>query len=671
MCGIAGYLSTPGSMLDRTILSDMLQAILHRGPDEDGRLEDGPLAMGMRRLSIIDLADGTQPIFDESGRYGIVFNGEIYNYRELRQQLLARGHQLKTHSDTETIVHLYEEFGADCLEHLRGMFAFAIWDQRERSLFVARDRMGIKPLYYSQTSAGFVFGSEIKSLLLHPAVQRQVDIQALSQYVSLKYVPAPRTLFAGISSLEPGHWLRIQDGRVVAKQRYWDLPFADAAQMASLDRIGDSDGRRRSDEEYTDELLALLQESVALHLRSDVPFGAFLSGGLDSSTIVALMAQQLSAPVKTFSVGFDGEGVQDELPYAAQVAQAFGCEHHTLKIGASDFLGLAEKVLWHLDQPIADQATIATHMVAKLARQHVKMVLTGEGGDELFAGYARYAGERYARYGQWLPAPVAAGLRWGAERLPGLRRAKIALTACSYRDEAQRFANWFPMFKEDAKRQLFVAGRAALGQGVAEVFAAELSRCRATDSVQRMLYVDSKLWLVDYLLLRGDKLTMANSLEARVPLLDHKLVEFAARLPADLKLRDGQRKYLLKRVARRLLPAEIIDRKKQGFPIPIERWLRGEAAGLMQDLLSDETLRRRDFFEPVYVRRLMQQHLSGYCDHSTELWGLMSFEMWQRQFIDQSPRREFGGTVDICGSGGQGTGENAPGLAPISSGGAT
>ncbi len=658
-------------MLDRTILSDMLQAILHRGPDEDGRLEDGPLAMGMRRLSIIDLADGTQPIFDESGRYGIVFNGEIYNYRELRQQLLARGHQLKTHSDTETIVHLYEEFGADCLEHLRGMFAFAIWDQRERSLFVARDRMGIKPLYYSQTSAGFVFGSEIKSLLLHPAVQRQVDIQALSQYVSLKYVPAPRTLFAGISSLEPGHWLRIQDGRVVAKQRYWDLPFADPEQMASLDRIGDSDGRRRSDEEYTDELLALLQESVALHLRSDVPFGAFLSGGLDSSTIVALMAQQLSAPVKTFSVGFDGEGVQDELPYAAQVAQAFGCEHHTLKIGASDFLSLAEKVLWHLDQPIADQATIATHMVAKLARQHVKMVLTGEGGDELFAGYARYAGERYARYGQWLPTPVAAGLRWGAERLPGLRRAKIALTACSYRDEAQRFANWFPMFKEDAKRQLFVAGRAALGQGVAEVFAAELSRCRATDSVQRMLYVDSKLWLVDYLLLRGDKLTMANSLEARVPLLDHKLVEFAARLPADLKLRDGQRKYLLKRVARRLLPAEIIDRKKQGFPIPIERWLRGEAAGLMQDLLSDETLRRRDFFEPVYVRRLMQQHLSGYCDHSTELWGLMSFEMWQRQFIDQPPRREFGGTVDICGSGGQGTGENAPGLAPISSGGAT
>lgn len=642
MCGIAGYLSTSGRELGPEVLRDMLQAIVHRGPDEDGRLEDGPLAMGMRRLSIIDLADGTQPIFDESGRYGIVFNGEIYNYRELREQLLARGHQLKTHSDTETIVHLYEELGAGCLEHLRGMFAFAIWDHREKSLFIARDRLGIKPLYYSETAAGFVFGSEIKSLLLHPAVKREVDVTALSQYISMKYVPAPRTLFAGISSLEPGHWLRIQAGKVVAKQRYWDLPFADAEQMAAAAQRAAS-GSGLNEQAAADELLTLLRESVGLHLRSDVPFGAFLSGGLDSSTIVALMAEQMTSPVKTFSVGFDGEGVQDELPYAAQVAEAFGCEHHTLKIGANDFLNLAEKVLWHLDQPIADQATIATHMVAKLARQHVKMVLTGEGGDELFAGYARYAGERYARYGRWLPGSLAGGSRWLVERLPGLRRAKIALSACSYRDEAQRFANWFPMFKEDAKRQLFVAQRQALGLGVGQVFAAELERCHAADSVQRMLYVDSKLWLVDYLLLRGDKLTMANSLEARVPLLDHKLVEFAARLPVEMKLRDGQRKYLLKRMAKRLLPPEIIDRKKQGFPIPIERWLRREAAGMMQDLLSEDTLRRREYFEPSYVQRLMQQHLSGYCDHSTELWGLMSFEMWLRQFIDQPPQVSWGG----------------------------
>jgi len=630
MCGIAGFLAKSSNSVAAEVLADMLQSIWHRGPDEDGRLIDGPLAMGMRRLSIIDLADGTQPMFDESGRYGVVFNGEIYNYRELRSQLLARGHQLKTHSDTETIVHLYEEMGVDCLEHLRGMFALAIWDSVDQSLFLARDRLGIKPLYYTETATAFVFGSEIKSLLLHPAVRREVDLPALSHYLSLKYVPGPRTMFAGIQSLEPGHWLRVKAGRVQAKQRYWDLPFAESPASSS-----------RTEEEWLEELQSLLRQSVGLHLRSDVPFGAFLSGGLDSSTIVALMAEQLTQPVKTFSVGFDGAGVQDELPYAAQVAEAFGCEHHTLKIGAADFLGLAEKVLWHLDQPIADQATIATHLVAKLAREHVKMVLTGEGGDELFAGYARYAGERYSGWTRWLPGPVAGTLRYLAERLPGLRRAKIAISALSYADEARRMANWFPMFKDDAKAQLFVERFADLRSGAEAEFTKHLARCHATDSVDRMLYVDSKLWLVDYLLLRGDKLTMANSLEARVPLLDHKLVEFAARLPREFKLRGSQRKYLLKQVGRRLLPAQIIDRPKQGFPIPLEQWLRREAAPLMRDLLSDETLQRRGYFEPRYVQRLIQQHVSGYCDHATELWGLMSLEMWQRQFIDQVPRVQF------------------------------
>jgi asparagine synthase (glutamine-hydrolysing) len=632
MCGIAGFLSSRPIDAATKILSDMLQAIWHRGPDEGGRLQQGPLAMGMRRLSIIDLADGTQPIFDESGRFGIVFNGEIYNYRELRTQLLARGHHLKTQSDTETIVHLFEEYGPDCLEHLRGMFAFAIWDQREQSLFIARDRVGIKPLYVTQTDSAFVFASEIKSILLHPTVTRAVDLTALSHYLSLKYVPAPHTMFAGIQSLEAGHWLRVKDGQIVEKRRYWDLPFAQSAALESH-----SASRSRTEADYAEELQALLRETVGLHLRSDVPFGAFLSGGLDSSTIVALMAEQLAIPVKTFSVGFDGGGIQDELPYAQQVATAFGCEHHTLKIGVRDFLDLAEKVLWHLDQPIADQATIATYMVAKLAREHVKMVLTGEGGDELFAGYARYAGERYSRYTRWLPRRAGGMIRFWAERLPGLRRAKIAISALTYSDESRRLANWFPMFKDDAKQQLLTERFGSLRGGAQTVFAAELARCKATHPVDRMLYADSKLWLVDYLLLRGDKLTMANSLEARVPLLDHKLVEFAAALPMEMKLRGAQRKYLLKQVARRMLPAEIIDRKKQGFPIPIEQWLRKEAASLMQDLLSPDTLRRRAYFDPGYVSQLMQQHISGYGDHSTELWGLMSFEMWLRRFIDSPP----------------------------------
>ena len=621
MCGIAGLLAPQSNQRSIKVLGQMLQAIFHRGPDEDGSLICGPLAMGMRRLSIIDLADGTQPMFDESGRYGIVFNGEIYNYRELRNDLLSRGHQLKTHSDTEVIVHLYEELGDQCVDQLRGMFAFAIWDKQQQQLFIARDRLGIKPLYFAQLNNEFVFGSEIKAILMHPDVDRSVDPNALSQYLSLKYVPAPRTLFAGIESLEPGHWLKIKQGRVVQKQRYWNLDF----QKPSL---------QLSEAEYVQQLLDLLRETIGIHLRSDVPFGAFLSGGLDSSTIVALMSEQLSSPVKTFSVGFDGQGIQDELPYAQQVADAFGCQHHTLKINSNDFLSLAENVLWHLDQPIADQATIATYMVAKLARQHVKMVLTGEGGDELFAGYARYAGEQYSYLTGWLPGFAGAGMRAVIDRLPGMRRAKIAAHALTIKDEATRFANWFPMFNDQAKASLFIDPYSELRSGAAEVFHKQLADCNARSPVDRMLYVDSKLWLVDYLLLRGDKLTMANSLEARVPLLDHKLVEFAARLPSHLKLNGSNRKYLLKQVARKLLPAEIIDRKKQGFPIPIERWLRNEAAGMMQDLLSTRTVEQRGFFDVNFVNRRIKEHLSGFADHATELWGLMSFEMWMRQFVD-------------------------------------
>lgn len=623
MCGIAGLLAQTENPRSSEILELMLQSIFHRGPDEDGTLVVGPLAMGMRRLSIIDLADGSQPMFDESGRYGIVFNGEIYNYRELREDLLKRGHQLKTHSDTEVIVHLYEECGEKCVDHLRGMFAFAIWDQHLHELFIARDRLGIKPMYFTNTGQDFVFGSEIKAILMHPDVKRSVDTVALSQYLSLKYVPAPRTFFEGIESLEPGHWLRVRNGKIVQKQRYWDLSFEKPGQILS-------------EPEYVEQMLALLRETVGIHLRSDVPFGAFLSGGLDSSTIVALMAEQLSSPVNTFSVGFDGEGIQDELPYAQQVADAFGCAHHTLKITSKDFLSLSEKVLWHLDQPIADQATIATHMVAKLARQHVKMVLTGEGGDELFAGYARYAGERYSPFTAMMPNFAGIGVRAIANRLPGLRRAKIAIQALTIKDEAKRFSNWFPMFNDEAKAGLFAASYRHLSAGAAEVFGEHLARCNAKAPVDRMLYVDSKLWLVDYLLLRGDKLTMANSLEARVPLLDHKLVEFAGQLPAHLKLNGATRKYLLKQVARKLLPTQIIDRKKQGFPIPIERWLRKEASPMMRDLLSESSLQQRGYFDTKFVSNRIKEHLSGFADHSTELWGLMSFEMWLRQFIDVS-----------------------------------
>jgi asparagine synthase (glutamine-hydrolysing) len=640
MCGIAGILNDDERRpADAEVLSRMLDRIVHRGPDDEGRLVDANLAMGMRRLSIIDLSGGHQPIFDESGRFGIVFNGEIYNYIELRRELIGRGHRFATDSDTEVIIHLYEEAGPKCVEHLRGMFAFAIWDSHTRELFIARDRLGIKPVYYTRANGALIFGSEIKSILQHPAVRPELEFDAMSHYLSLKYVPAPHTLFRGIASLPPGHCLTARDGSINIRQ-YWDVSFT-ADPWGKLPACHPQPERHALSSHIDDceqRLSDLLYESVRIRLRSDVPFGAFLSGGIDSSLIVALMSEILAEPVKTFSVGFQGGTEADELRYAREVAQRFGCDHHEIVVRGKDFIEQAETVIWHLDQPIADQATMATFMVSRLASQHVKMVLTGEGGDELFAGYARYVGERYSRWFRMMPSPIGRTLRWVLPKLPGLKRPKIALHALTYRDEATRFANWFPLFNDDAKAGLLSREflRSCTGPSTSTVFAEHLVRCDARDSLGRMLYVDSKLWLPDYLLLRGDKLTMANSLEGRVPLLDHRLVAFAASLPSHLKLNGKTRKYLLKKFARKLLPDRIIDRPKQGFPIPIADWLRAEAKPMLRDLLSTQSIHRRGFFHPSYVERLIREHETRFADHSDLLWGLMSLEIWQRQFLDNS-----------------------------------
>ena len=622
MCGIAGILNLEKGNPGRPeLLEGMLRTIIHRGPDEDGTLIDGELAMGMRRLSIIDLADGKQPIQNEDGRYSVILNGEIYNYIELRNDLQSRGHKFRTNSDTEVIVHLFEEYGEGCVEHLRGMFGFAIWDHQQHELFIYRDRLGIKPLYYVvDTNRRLIFGSEIKSLLTLPDVTAEIDHAALNEYLSLKYVPAPRTLFKGIRSLPPGHMIRVCDSKVEIKQ-YWDLSFAKKQEFAN-------------EEECVEALLEKLRESIRLRLRSDVPFGAFLSGGLDSSIIVALMSERLDQPVNTFSAGFSGADGQDELPYARQVAEKFGCNHHEVLIGADDFLSLADKVMWHLEQPISDQATVATHMVARLARQHVKMVLTGEGGDELFAGYARYVGEGYSTTAKWMPRPLRGLACTAISKLPGLRRQKIALHALMQNDEVSRFSNWFPLFNGDLKSKVVTEQLKPMMTNAVDSIAEHLAKCDGKSPLERMLYVDSKLWLPDYLLLRGDKLTMANSIEGRVPLLDHELVEFACGLPDEMKLNGKTRKYLLKKVGERLLPKEIIYRKKQGFPIPIHNWLRNEAKEMMHDLLSPQSLADRGLFDPKVVSQLMASHVSGYADHSTELWGVMSIELWMKNFVD-------------------------------------
>lgn len=629
MCGICGiYEFKTHRPVDQQFLGDMLQVLHHRGPDDAGVFFDRDLAIGMRRLSIIDLDGGKQPIGNEDGSVVTVFNGEIYNFQSVRKELESRGHRLATASDTEVIVHLYEDFDEECVQHLRGMFGFAVWDSRRRRLLLARDRLGIKPLYYTQAGGRLIFGSEIKAILQHPSVQVFLNREALNNFLSLKYVPAPQTMFEGIHALPPGCLLTC-DGNGVKVRRYWDLSF-------SNDRNGDI-----PEEAYAEQLEVLLRECVKLHLISDVPFGAFLSGGLDSSTIVALMSQILSEPVKTYSVGFEGHGESfSELPYARAVADKFKTDHHEVFIRSTDLTRLAEKVIWHLDQPLAEHATLANYMVAELASRDVKMVLTGEGGDELFAGYARYSGERLSPFFQRIPKAAKSLALAASSHLPGLRRQKLALYALSQTDEVTRLVNWFPLFNSEMKHAVLSEElKDSLSAYDADyVFGQHLACTDAREPLNRMLYVDTKLWLPDLLLAREDKMSMAVSLEARVPLLDHKLVEFAASLPQNLKVKGLARKYLLKKVSSRWLPQEIIHRKKQGFPMPSSLWLRGEARSFVRDVLSSMAVRRRGLFNPLLVEKLMQEHESGFADHGSLLWGLMNVELWQRVFMDSQVR---------------------------------
>jgi asparagine synthase (glutamine-hydrolysing) len=642
MCGIAGvyeYARRRPVAPDRA--QAMLAAMAHRGPDDEGMHVDDGIAIGNRRLSIIDVAGGHQPIGNEDGSVVVVFNGEIYNYRELRHMLQRRGHVLRTGGDTEVIAHLYEDLGEECLHELRGMFAIAIWDRRERRLLIARDRLGIKPMYYSARDGRLLFGSEIKALLPYEDAPVRPALDALGAFLLLKYVPAPATLFDGVSALPPGHVLSC-DERGIRTRRWWDLSFQPAVEP--LDERA-----------ATERLRELLDDAVSSHLVSDVPFGAFLSGGVDSSTVVALMSRILNRPVKTFAVGFEGRGEEmSELPYARMVADRYDTDHHEVLVGADDFINLAERVVWHLDQPIADNACLANHMVAALARDHVKVVLTGEGGDELFAGYARYAGERLAPFTTRLPSIVHAAMRAASIRPPGLSRPRIALYALSQRDEQRRFATWFPLMHPEALAELAAGPLSAALPLVAPelLFAGELRRIDATDSINRMLYVDTKLWLPDDLLARGDKMSMAASLEARVPLLDHHLVEFAASLPSRLKVHGLTRKYLLKQVARELLPSEIIRQRKKGFPVPISEWFRAEARDFCHDLLSEDVVRRRGLFEPDVITRMLGDHASGAADHGSAIWALVSVELWHQLFVDGRARTatpELAGRYEHCG----------------------
>lgn len=600
----------------------MGDAIRHRGPDDEGFLVDGTFGFGMCRLSIIDLKTGHQPIQNEDASVQVVLNGEIYNYRELAQELLERGHTFYTTSDTEVIVHLYEEYARECFQRLRGMYAFALWDARTRTLFLARDRLGIKPLYYSNTSSGLMFASEQKSILRFPQFQPEISTEGLLAYLQYGYVPDPLSIFQDVSKLPPGHYLVARNGSATEVKPYWDpAPFFEAPL------------RPASDQELLEELRWRLREAVRLHLVSDVPVGAFLSGGVDSSTVVALMAAELGHSVKTFSIGFKQEAF-NELPYARLASELFGTEHYELVVGPES-IDVLQRIVECFDEPFADPSAIPTYFVSMLAREQVKVVLSGDGGDELFAGYDRYVVDHRRRGFDVISRMRAGGLlRCLSEALPEAAWGKNYLFNISL-PRVERYLDSISHFPPRRLTQLLSADvLAQRHRAGSDPFAPHVSRSEAVDFPSRLQYLDLKTYLPGDILTKVDRMSMAHSIEARVPLLDHRLVEFVAAIPSRYKLRAGETKYLFKRAIQGLVPAEILSRRKQGFGVPLEYWFRdGLETCLREHLLGDQAL-RHGYFDRSGVEALFNRYLSGSGpDDLQRLWTLLVFELWYGAYV--------------------------------------
>lgn len=629
MCGIAGLFdpAKPLAFAPHTAAA-MCTLIEHRGPDDYGEFVCSFAQIGMRRLSIIDIVGGRQPMSNEDGTVRVVFNGEIYNFRELRARLEARGHVFATASDTECIVHAYQAFGVECFAMLRGMFAIAILDLARRRLILARDRLGKKPLYYTTLSNGTIaFASELKCLFAVPGFDPTLSPAAVSDFFTLGYVPGPASIFERVQKLPPAHYLELHIGGG-GPQRYWQLAFEPKFEA--------------SEAELKRQLLAELEDAVRVRLVSDVPFGAFLSGGIDSSVVCALMARNLGSPLKTFSIGFN-EDEFSELDDARRVARHLGTEHHELIVEANA-VELLERIVWHCDEPFADASAIPTFLVADLASRHVKMVHSGDGGDELFAGYERY--RKYLQLEQLRAASSvsATALRAISYLLPdsvGLRGRRIAdRVSMPYPD---RYLSGVAIARgADLQRLLSAEWRSNDPyQRVRAHFAGDddagTIKTRAPN-IERILAGDIATYLVDDILVKVDRMTMARSIEARGPLLDHHLVEFAARLPVDLKIRDGVGKYLLKQVAHDLLPGAILAKRKQGFAIPLARWLRSELRELLLDTTRNPAFQRSGIFNQNGVQACVDEHLKGVRDCSETLWSVLIFDRWTRTFIDQKPR---------------------------------
>ncbi len=624
MCGICGiYNQQSQELVSSQFIEQMTKLIAHRGPDDTGVYLDGPIGLGFTRLSIIDLSTGHQPMSNETGDIWVVFNGEIWNYKGLRKELIEKGHIFRTNSDTETIVHAYEEYGTDCIARLHGMFGLAIWDSLRKRLLLARDRVGKKPLYYTNINGDLIFGSEIKSLLCHPRVKREADLQSLADFLSVRYVPGPATLFAGIYKVQPGHWLLFENG-TMRDECYWDFTFG-KTQESSI-------------EEYLDGIRNHVYRAVEERMIADVPVGTMLSGGVDSSIISGVMSKLTSHKVKTFAVGFDHPDYS-ELPYARMVANHFSTDHHELVVNSSDLTQYWPLLTWHRDEPVSESSDLGVYLISKLAKQHVKVVLSGEGGDELFAGYPKYVVDWMAKYYHLVPQAIRHGMIQPLiEHLPySMRKFQTAARNIS-QPAPQRWMNWFGVFNGQLKENLLSPSlKAAINFDSSQAFRKALETNPQRDDLSSMLYLDTKIWLPDNLLMKGDKMTMAASLESRMPLLDYKLIEYAASIPSSAKIKSFKAKYLLKQAFADFLPEPILTRKKMGFNVPTGIWFREGQRDVITKLLLSERMRDRGYFNNEYVERIVYDHIAGKTNYQAQIFMLASLELWLRVFID-TPR---------------------------------
>lgn len=623
MCGICGTTNRA----DETLMRRMCEVLVHRGPDDTGFYIDkeNKISLGARRLSIIDLKGGHQPIHNEDRMIWIVFNGEIYNFLELRKFLEKRGHSFYTRTDTETIVHLYEEYGEACVNALQGMFAFALWDKEEEKLFIARDRLGIKPLYYYERKGELVIGSEIKAILEHPDVSREVNLEALDLYLTLQYVPSPLTMFSGIKKLPAGHYLVWKRGKMKIKQ-YWDVTFLERKQKVD-------------EETAKEELKSRIEEAVRVRMRADVPVGVLLSGGIDSGAITGFAAKLSHQPVKTFTVGFEASGDYNELKEARLISKRFNTDHHEIILNAPKTQELLPKLIWHLDEPLADQAAMPTYLVSKFARSEVKVALTGEGGDEFFGGYPRY---NWFRIAKTLQNKIPLSLRKfllqiiakSSVREERKRYAQLLLGEFS---DAKRHMSWIGNFS-DSNKEILYGERMKENlnpRGIEDLVSGYLEDGFEENLLHSLMYLDVKTWLVDDILTKVDKMSMAASLEARVPFLDHRLVEFVATLPASFKVRGLKTKFLLRRTLDGIVPAQILNKKKHAFLVPTAEWFQNGMREFVREMLFSETTMNRRYFNPEYVKRLVNEHFAGRRDFNQEIWSLLCFELWHRLFIDK------------------------------------